>query len=210
MEEDPYVKTATACFQMGRYLVHRVAPTSLDLQRRKVAECEVVCVLIHFLSRILFQLDRASIDARMSALSTAALRLYAQAARDSVPPPSNEPPVYDPPDYGANNTVVTREMYEQACRNLGEAFYHDRLDSVSAEATETFMNLYCDRMFEYSELQGNDWLRRLLARFGKNLSSAVNAGDESLEVFLTAEAEAVRMFDALGDFVPQMLSSPAT
>jgi hypothetical protein len=210
MDNDPYIKTADMCWQMARYLVHRAAHGSrLSQRQKKIAECEVVCVLIHFLNRILFQQDPSSSDSRMSSLATAALRLHTQGARNAVPHPPSEPITYDPSDYGANNKIVTREMYEESVYRLRENFYEERLTSATADATETFMNLLSDRMAEYNQLQ-QDWIPQLLTKFGKHFAAAIDPENVSLETFFVAEQEAVLMFDALGDFVPQLLAAPAT
>jgi hypothetical protein len=207
---DAYAKTAAACFDMAQNCVRSIVPNAaLTYRQRKLAEYEVVCVLIHFLSRVLFDNDPAFINERMSAISTAALRVCTQAARDAIPLPPSGPVTYDPPDYGANNKIFTRELYEQSARRLGEQIYRDRLDTVTADTTETFMNLYCDRMWEYTEL-GDDWFRLLLVRFGKHLVEVVDPDDDHPKIFFNCELEAVKMFDALGDYSGDILATPAT
>ena len=209
MTVDAYEKTASFCFDMARNCVRSVAPGAvLSYEQRQFAEYEAVCVLVHFIGRVIWTNDPVSFNERMSALVTAALRICTQAARDAVPEPSLEPGNYQPPGPDEPPRIVTRKMYEEGLYQVREAFYRDKLDQVSADATDAFMNLYCDRVDEYSEL-GDDWFRLLLVRFGKHLCEAMNP-DYDLKAFFNAELEVVKMFDALRDYVGDILATPAT
>ena len=209
MESDSYTKTADVCWQMAHYLVNRLAHGSRASQQQKVsAEFEVVCVLFHFLSRILFHQDPSSSDSRMNALAVAAFRLLTEAARNSVPHPSSETITYDPSDYGANNKIVKREIYEESVYRLRQSLYEEQVNLAVADATEKFMSLLSRRMAEYNQLQ-QDWIPSLLTNFSKKFAAAIDPENESLETFFAVENEVVLIFEALGDFVPLLLKVPA-
>jgi hypothetical protein len=218
MIDDAYVQTASACFELARNAVPRIDPTAgRSNALRDAAEREIVYLLVHFLSRLLFDVDRSTINERMSALATATLQHYAQAARDDFLWAKVEDYIaHAPPDFRANNAGITLEQYKHFVFGVLRAggdiperpLPPDALNSVSADATNRFMISYCDRQFEYGSLD-NDWFRLLLVKFGKHFCEAVG-GDDDLRVFFRAESEAVQMFDALGDYVPQLLSTPTT
>jgi hypothetical protein len=83
----------------------------------------------------------------------------------------------------------------------------DELNSLSARVTDDFMNLYVDRMAEYSDIS-EDWIPMLLTRFARHYSETVTQGKPSIETFLHTEREAVQMLVSLRDCVPELLAEP--
>ena len=61
-------------------------------------------------------------------------------------------------------------------------------------------------MGEYSEV-GNDWFRIVLSKFGRHFCEAVGRGEPSLEVYLDAQAEVVRMHASLVQLAPELFKS---
>jgi hypothetical protein len=206
---DIYDTTASACFYLASDYIRRVNhEVPLRPRDHDVALCEVLCFLLHFLSRLLFDADPQSIDVRMSALSTAALQQFTRCARANVKQKTFDPSLW-PPEYGANNRIVTRQQADAARIRVIQALNEDALNQATAQATEMFMNLYVDRMDEYGMISG-DWFRSLLPRFSKRFCEAITLGDFSVELFLKASGETVPMLEALGEFLPELLSPTAT
>lgn len=222
MIDDAYVQTASACFDMAQNAVRRIDPTLNSCGvLRDAAEREVIYLLLHFLNRLLFEADRSTINERMSALATSALRHYAQAARDGrLWAQVEDHMAQDRPDYGANNELLTREQYKHFLFGVLSAggdiperpLAHEEWNTVSGDATNRFMFLYCDRQFEYGALT-SDWFRPLLVKFGENFCDAVGVNkdeEDYSKMFAAAQANAAQMFDTLRTHVPGLLATAAT
>lgn len=133
------------------------------------------------------------------------LNVFVKEIQDRVPLRSVTQP-NDPVDYGANNRIVTREQADAARARIIEALNREAIESAKAEASELFRNLYIERMGEYSEV-GNDWFRIVLSKFGRHFCEAVGRGEPSLEVYLDAQAEVVRMHASLVQLAPELFKS---
>src|SRR5688500_6936740 len=114
MQNQAYQRTALACFRLAHEYVNKTDPrTQLTDDERSVATCEIVCMLLHFLSRLFYQANPRTLEVRMSALATAALQIHTQEARNCVSLRDPSDPSL-PPGYGADNRVVSRDQYEAA------------------------------------------------------------------------------------------------
>jgi hypothetical protein len=222
MQDDPYLNAAAGCFGLARNYMRK--PTLGDTFRLDVCDyyqavCEIVCFLLHMSDRMIFETAPKSRDVRMDALVLATVQVLAEEIRadPNVPyaarviPCRPTPPTESPlsPEYGANNQVVTRAQYDAARASLNEWMNRDAQrwvenpNDAMAVATEIFRDLYDARMAEYAAV-GDDWSRKVLFKFGRNFSEALNEGELSYQIYMDAQMEGVRMHSALVGFTPEL------
>lgn len=223
MQDDPYFKAAAGCFGLARNYLRKptLRDISLDVREYYQAVCEIVVFLLHLSDRLIFEAAPNSRNVRMDALVVAAIRVFAEEIRadPNIPNavdlldrlPTLPPELSLPPEYGANNTVVTRAQYDAARARLWEPLETEvqrrieieKSNDAAAVATQIFRDLYDDRTEEYAGVD-TDWFRLILLKFGRHFSEAVNGGELSMEIFMDVQAEAVRMQVALLDCAPEL------
>lgn len=82
------------------------------------------------------------------------------------------------------------------------AFSDSSKEAVDAEAHELLLSLYAERMEEYANI-GDDWLRRVLIRYGRHVTDRLQEIDFSSETVMKAEMQMTALYSGLLRFVPE-------